>query len=217
MFNARSSLAAADLGSLPSPVVHRLAPVAPFEDARSTSENGPLLDSAMIMPGNPSISLEDIGLPSDGLWDYDAAYEQRYCYEHGEFEYLLTTPDRWISSDDLGTSDAEARLKKLLQKHRTDPAIFDPYARRCQAECCSSIYSQIHSIIDKRGNASSTLYRARFKAFWTPGSGIDDKDRLEASLEFHQRGCCRRSVRLAQTFEARKKNYEQVMMVVNLG
>ncbi|KAK5215330.1 hypothetical protein LTR96_011273 [Exophiala xenobiotica] len=126
MFNARSSLAAADLGSLPSPVVHRHAPVAPFEDARSTSENGPLLDSAMIMPGNRSISLEDIGLPSDGLWDYDAAYERRYCYEHGEFEYLLTTPDRWISSDDLGTSDAEARLKKLLQKHRTDPAIFDP-------------------------------------------------------------------------------------------
>lgn len=217
MFNGKPSLPAPNLGSLPSAAVRPLARVTSFEDAILTAENDSLLDPATVMPGCLSSIPEDIGLPPDGLWDYDAAYEQRYCYIHGEFEYLLTTPDRWLSSNDLKMLAAEARLENLLQKDRIDPAIFDPYARRCQAECCSSIYSQIHSITDKREVSSVILYRARFKAFWTPGSDIEDKDRLEASLKTHQRWGCRRSARLAQTFGARKKIYEQVMMVVNLG
>nr|KAK5449230.1 hypothetical protein LTR18_002319 [Exophiala xenobiotica] len=150
MFNARSSLATADLGSLPSSVVHRLVPVAPFGDARSTSENAPLLDSAMIMPGNPSICLEDIGLPSDGLWDYDAAYEQRYCYGHGEFEYLLTTPDRWISSDDLGPIPRFSTRMHVDVKQNA-AAVSTPrymYHRQARKRFLDPVPSKIQSFLD---------------------------------------------------------------------
>jgi hypothetical protein len=30
-----------------------------------------------------------VGIPVDGQWEHDAAYDQRYCYNYGEPEYLL--------------------------------------------------------------------------------------------------------------------------------
>ncbi|KIX00029.1 uncharacterized protein Z518_10956 [Rhinocladiella mackenziei CBS 650.93] len=44
----------------------------------------------------PSLDSKDVGLPSDRLWDHDAAYDRRYCYKHGEYEYLLGAKDTWM-------------------------------------------------------------------------------------------------------------------------
>lgn len=201
-------------------MVDQFAGMAPFAATIPTFEAAALPDSVLCAPGAPSLSPEDIpediGLPSDGIWDYYAAYEQRFCYDHGEFEYLLETANRWISSNDLGIPGAEVKLENLLQD-KVGPSIFNPYARRCQAECHASLHAQIYSIMEKREDATSTLYLAKFRAFWTPGgSKIDDQGLLAASLESNQRWHCRRSPRLAETVGKREKIYEKVMMVVNL-
>jgi len=70
--------------------------------------------------------------------------------------------------------------------------------------------------MEKREDATPTLYLAKFRAFWTPGSKIDDQGLLAASLESNQRWHCRRSPRLAETVEKREKIHEKVMMVVSL-
>ena len=28
--------------------------------------------------------LEDVGLPPDEIWDHDAAYDRRFCFNYGE-------------------------------------------------------------------------------------------------------------------------------------
>ena len=48
---------------------------------------------------------EVIGLPLDGHWDHDAAYDHRYCFQHGEDEYLLGTPASWMRSWTMFTVD----------------------------------------------------------------------------------------------------------------
>nr|KAK5449235.1 hypothetical protein LTR18_002324 [Exophiala xenobiotica] len=194
MSDAGSSAAPPGVWASSSPVVDQFAAMAPFADTISTFEGAALPDSVMGAPSVPSISPEDIGLPSDGIWDYHAAYEQRFCYDHGELEYLLETANRWISSNDLGIPGAEVKLENLLQKDKVGPAVFNPYARRCQAECHASLYAQIYSIMEKREDATSTLYLAKFRAFWTPGSNIDDQGLLAASLGCNQQRHCRRSL-----------------------
>ena len=51
----------------------------------------------LVTPAAPEV----IGLPLDGHWDHDAAYDHRYCFQHGEDEYLLGTPASWMSPTDL--------------------------------------------------------------------------------------------------------------------
>lgn len=29
---------------------------------------------------------DDVGLPADGVWDHDAVYHQRFCFDHGKTE-----------------------------------------------------------------------------------------------------------------------------------
>ena len=160
--------------------------------------------------------LDDVGLPSDGVWDHNAAYDHRFCFDHGETEYLLRTPERWMPASDFDILDAEAALEAMLQKHKDDPSQFEQHSRRCQAECWGSLYSHIHSVLDKGEDGDRVLYLVQWKACWTPESHIDDPDYVPASLEANKNRNCRRSTRLGSSFEGMKKKYKNVMVVVNL-
>lgn len=159
---------------------------------------------------------EGVGLPPGGVWDHDAAYDRRFCFDHGETECLLGTADRWMFPSDFGIPDAEAALEARLQKHKDDPFEFEPHSRRCQAECWGTLYSHIHSVLDKGEDSGRVLYLVRWKACWTPASHVVDQDWIPASLEANKNRKCRRSTRLRSSFDDRKKKYEQMMVVVNL-
>ncbi|KAK5404405.1 hypothetical protein LTR06_009552 [Exophiala xenobiotica] len=159
------------------------------------------------------ISPDDIGLPPSGFWDHDAAYEQRFCYEHGGFEYLLAPADRWMSPGDFDIPDAESALATLLEDNSSE---FEPRTRRCQAECWGSLYSQVHSVVDRRVHGFETVYLVRWKACWTPESNIEDKSWIAPALKAHRDPNRRRSMRLVNSFEERMGKYEKVMVVVKL-
>lgn len=79
MSDAGSSTALPGVWASSSPVFDQFAGMAPFADTSSTFEGAALPDSVMCAPRVPSLGPEDIpkdiGLPSDGIWDYHAAYE----------------------------------------------------------------------------------------------------------------------------------------------
>jgi hypothetical protein len=157
-----------------------------------------------------------MGLPRDGVWDHDAAYDRRFCFDHGETEYLLGTADWWMPPSDLDIPDAEATLEAMLQNHKDDPSEFELHSRRCQAECWGTLYSHVHSVLDKREDRDRVLYLVRWKACWTLESHVIDQDWIPASLEVNKNPNCRRSIRLESSVDDRKKKYEKMMVVVNL-
>jgi hypothetical protein len=164
----------------------------------------------------PSINLEDVGSPPDGLWNVNTAYEQRFCYSHGESEYLLGTEDRWMSSTDFEIRDADVTLKAMLHRHKDTPSAFDPHARRCQAECEGNLLSHVHRVIKSRKDDGLTLYYIKWKACWTPESMIGDKTWIGESLKANKNVSCRRSARVENGFTNRKRNFESMMVVINI-
>lgn len=172
--------------------------------------------SATSSPGTSSVSLEDIGFPPDGLWDHNAAYEQRFCYDHGESEYLLGTDNRWMLSTDFEIRDAEVILEAMLQKHKDDPSPLEPHTRRCQAECHGNLLSHVHSVIDSRKHGDLNLYLIEWKACWTPEGNIGNKTWIGASLKVNKNVSCRRSTRVENGFEDRKRRFENMMLAMNI-
>jgi hypothetical protein len=157
--------------------------------------------------------LDDVGLPFDGLWDHDAAYDLRFCAVHRETEFLLGTASRWMSPGDFDIRNTEAALGAMLQN--AIPSGFDPHLRRCQAECWGSLFSHIHNVIDKREDGDRVLYLVQWKTCWTPASHVVDQDWIPSSLEENKNQNCRRSTRLGSSFEDRKKRHEKMTVVVN--
>lgn len=114
----------------------------------------------------PSLDHKDVRLPSDGLWDHDAAYDRRYCYNHGKNEYLLGAKDTWMRLCDFVPANAKTDLKakleddiriKLEDLHNKTLAnlegtvsAFDPHARKCQAECVGGLLSHVYAVIEKK-------------------------------------------------------------------
>ena len=160
---------------------------------------------------------EVIGLPLDGHWDHDAAYDHRYCFQHGEDEYLLGTPASWMSPTDFRLSAAGERLEVMLEHFIQSPSVFRPHSRRHQAECTSRLWSHVDSVIERTTGHGQVLYLIRWKACWTPRSCIDDIDWLAASLRENQNPRCQRSSRLERTAEVRTRKNEDVMRVIRLG
>lgn len=64
----------------------------------------------------PSLDSKEVGLPSNGLWDHDAAYAKRYCYNHGGYEYLLRANDTWMRLCDFVPANAKTDLMAKLEK-----------------------------------------------------------------------------------------------------
>lgn len=177
-------------------------------------EEGPR--PAMSAPRTPSINLKNVGFPPDGLWNVNIAYEQRFCYSHGESEYLLGTEDRWMSSTDFEIRDADVILKAMLHRRKDIPSAFDPHARRCQAECEGNLLSHVHRVIKSRKEDDLTLYYIEWKACWTLESMIDDKMWIGESLKANKNVSCRRSARVENGFEDRKRKFENMMLVINI-
>ena len=71
---------------------------------------------------------DDVGLPSDRVWDHDAAYDHRLCFEHGETEDLLGTANRWMPTGDFDILNSEAALNAMLQNHTKSPSKFEPHS-----------------------------------------------------------------------------------------
>lgn len=197
------------------PVFNYLTAAAHVDHTASHREDeGPR--SAMSALRIPSVNLEDVGTPSDGLWNVNAAYEQRFCYIHGESEYLLGTEDRWMSSTDFELRDADVTLKAMLHRRKDIPSAFDPHAQRCQAECEGSLLSHVHRVFESRKEDDLTLYYMEWKACWTPESMIGDKMWIGESLKANKNGSYRRSARVENGFENRKRNFESMMVVINI-
>ncbi|KAK5527652.1 hypothetical protein LTR23_011232, partial [Exophiala sp. CCFEE 6169] len=208
---------APDLSMLLPSTLHPSNTDAEEDSPSSTIHGQEIQGEALYVEGESSLPhLEDVGLPRDGVWDHDAAYDCRFCFDHGETEYLLGTADRWMPSSDFDVPEAEAALEAMLKKHKDDPSEFQPHSRRCQAECWGILYSHIYSVLDKREDSDRVLYLVRWKACWTPESHIVEKDWIAASLEANKNWHCRRSTRLRGSFNDRKKKYEEMMVVVNL-
>ena len=151
---------------------------------------------------------EVIGLPLDGHWNHNAAYDHRYCFQHGEDEYLLSTPASWMSLTDFRLSAAGERLEVMLEQFDQSPSIFRPHSRRHQAECTSRLWSHVDSVTERTPGHGQVLYLIRWKACWTPRSCIDDIDWLGASLRKNQNPRCQRSSRLERTAEVRTRKNE---------
>ncbi|KAK6363853.1 hypothetical protein LTS17_012759 [Exophiala oligosperma] len=175
----------------------------------------------------PSLDSEAVGLPFDGLWDHDAAYDRRYCYSHGEYEYLLDTKDRWMHPSDFVLAnavtglkvkelDAEIKLENLHNMALVDlqdrMSAFDPYARKCQATCRGDLLSHVYDVIEKREQDGVTLYRIKWRTCWTPGSKISDEAWLLGSLQANKDPRRRRSLR--QRDDLKEQEYHQNVMRV---
>lgn len=165
---------------------------------------------------NTSSHLEDVGIPSDGLWDQSEAYDLRCCFDHTEVEFLLKTPDRWMPAKDFDIPDAEAKLEALFQQHQDRPLDFDPHLEHCQAGCYGTLFSQIHSVINKRDIDDEVQYLVRWKVCWTPESDVNEKDWISASLARNKNPHYRRSERSSKVFESRIEGYRKMLVVVNL-
>ncbi|KAK6362456.1 hypothetical protein LTS17_012845 [Exophiala oligosperma] len=175
----------------------------------------------------PSLDSEAVGLPFDGLWDHDAAYDRRYCYSHGEYEYLLDTKDRWMRLSDFVPANAVTGLKakeleaeiKLKNLHNTTlvdlqdrMSAFDPHARKCQATCRGDLLAHVYDVIEKKEQDGVTLYRIKWKTCWTPGSKISDEAWLLGSLQANKDPRRRRSLR--QRDDLKEQEYHQNVMRV---
>ncbi|ETN44458.1 uncharacterized protein HMPREF1541_10639 [Cyphellophora europaea CBS 101466] len=161
-------------------------------------------------------SFEDFGLPPNQMWDHNATYDRRFCFGHGETEDLLGTANRWMSPGDFDIADAAALLEIGLRRHKDDSLDFKPHLRKCQAECFGSLWSHIYNVLDRCEHEGPSLYLVQWKVCWTPESNIDDKAWVVASLKANQNQHNRRSMRLEDSFEARKKGFDKMMSVVNL-
>ncbi|KIW36102.1 uncharacterized protein PV06_11614 [Exophiala oligosperma] len=184
-------------------------------------------DTRARSPGDlPSFDSEAVGLPFDGLWDHDAAYDRRYCYSHGEYEYLLDTKDRWMRPKDFVPAnavtglkakelDAEIKLENLHSMALVDlqdrMLALDPHARKCQAECGGAL-SHVHAVIQKKEQAGVALYRIKWKTCWTPESKLSDEAWLLGSLQANKDPRRRRSLR--QRDNLKEQEYHQNVMRV---
>ena len=165
--------------------------------------------------GRVTICSEDFGLPSDGLWDQPNAYEYRWCYEHGEFEYLLRTADRWMSPVDFGNPNSEAFLESLLQNHKDSPK-FEPRDRKCQAECNTNLVKHVHSVIDRQCSLGQPLYLIQWKVCWTLRTNIEDISWVADCLKANSDSTRRRSARVEAGRPQMIKKYEAIMQVVDI-
>ncbi|KAK5080488.1 hypothetical protein LTR05_008599 [Lithohypha guttulata] len=154
------------------------------------------------------------GLPEDGRWHYCAAYATRFYLKlHGEREYLLGTPDRWMKSEDFKRSEDELDGRLMQEKEST--STFSPYTRAHQAECGSTLWSHIDAVIDKTDVDGKSLFKIRWKACWTLESDVDDLECVRKLLarEDEKRGVYR-SKRLVKTEIERDTTNKAVMEVV---
>ena len=132
--------------------------------------------------------MEDVGVPKDGVWPQEAAYDRKYCRRHRTYEYLLGTLDRWMRPsdfDDLGDN----KLDAMLEAHRTQSSEFKPHLKSHQASCNTSLSKQIFSVIGKATIGDEVFFLIKWKAYWTPKELVINTDGwADKSLQSHREG-----------------------------
>ena len=77
---------------------------------------GIVIETTLPSPINP----RDVDVPNDGKWDVIAAHEARFCFQHGEDEWLLESENKWMDPSDFDIPGAEAELEAKLQKYKSN-------------------------------------------------------------------------------------------------
>lgn len=152
---------------------------------------------------------KEIELPSGEVWNIDGACGERFCYEHGEAEYLLMTPNRWMSADSVGVPEAELDAR-LLQKDKVRPVKSKP------AQCGGTLYSHVQRVIRKASHDGGNIYEIEWRNCWTRASHIGENDWLSNSLELNLDKSLRRSTRLSNTVDERKIRNERISWIMQL-
>jgi hypothetical protein len=110
---------------------------------------------------------DDVGLPADGIWPFHAVYQERFCFEHRKFEWLLGMPNRWMRPKDFEGYRVEVSLKYELREYERRPREFRASHRLFQAECDDSLWSLVDVPIKKAEFMGDIIYLIRWKAFWS--------------------------------------------------
>jgi hypothetical protein len=195
------------------------------EDSGAIKTNNPTHNAPPTIAAAPStvamellpVNAEDVGPPVDGIWDHDNVHDQRFCFDHGENEWLLGTPNRWMRPSDFKVAGAEAKLEAKLQDYNRKPWVFRARSRASHAECNGSLWSHIDVPIKKGKLGNENIYLMRWKACWTPESNIGDMQWVLASYAANNKRLdCRRSTRIGSTAPDRVAKNLAIMVVVGL-
>jgi hypothetical protein len=152
--------------------------------------------SSVTMEGFPEAA-DDVGLPADGIWDHDASYQERFCFNHSEPEWLLGIPNMWMRPRDFNISGAEAKLAAKLQEYNRNPWEFNAHSRLFQAECSHRLWSHMDVPIKKAKFEDEVVYLIGWKVCWTPESNNYDIQWVRASYKANNTSLeCRRSARI---------------------
>jgi hypothetical protein len=163
------------------------------------------------------IDPDDVGIPDEGKWDLIKACESRYCFEHGQKEWLLQCTDRWMCPSDFNVFQAKTKLEIKLQKYQKEPWSLEPNLLDSRAECDRTLWSHLDTPTQRGKFGDDNIYLCRWKFCWTPENDIDNKDWVQASCRAQDQSIQRRrSARLENTAAYRTAKFEQMMDVVNL-
>jgi hypothetical protein len=169
--------------------------------------------AAGVMEGNLVLDPEDIGIPKQGNWELIGACQDRFCFEHGQKEWLLHIADRWMRPSDFEVREAETKLKIKFQKYQRKPQTF----LKSRVDCDRTLWSHLDTPIQQGRYEDQKIYLCRWKFCWTPESDIDDKDWVQTSCRAQdQLTGRRRSARVRQTVAYGTPKFNQMMEVINL-
>ena len=157
-----------------------------------------------------------IGVPADGAWDFVDAYEHRFCYDHGQNEWLLRAEDTWMLSDDFGVPGARGKLDGQVNRFQ-NPSHPQPSLSKKQAECDSTLWSQVDTATDIRESDGKALFKIRWKLHWIPESDIDNLEWVQTSYAAKSRELGRRrSGRSARIPNGLTATQEAMMRVIRI-
>lgn len=109
---------------------------------------------------NPQDS-KDVGISSDGEWDLKTVHECKFCFEHGEEEWLLENAKRWMYPSDFNISGAEVTLEARLQKYESATSELKLFNQASGAGCNRSLWSQVDTPIQPSKIGDKVIYLIR--------------------------------------------------------
>ncbi|KAF7502348.1 hypothetical protein GJ744_006002 [Endocarpon pusillum] len=159
---------------------------------------------------------DEVGIPNEGNWEIVAAYESRFCFKHGQREWLLRTADRWMRPSDF-IGEVKEKLESKLHKYWGEPYSLEPKLLDSPAECHSNLWSHLDTPTQRGRLEDEIVYLCRWKLCWTPEAMIGDKSWVQASCKARDQSIGRRrSSRIEETTADRTAKMKQMMVVVNL-
>jgi hypothetical protein len=162
----------------------------------------------------PEESTYASGGPEEGHWNWEQPLNSRYCFDHGEEEKLFPASARWIASHEFKASDPEAKLRRWLLQHRSQPRDMDPNKRSNQAECDASPWKRILAPMASKQDEDKLFFLIQPRPTWTPLSEI--KDSAYAKLAEAEIAKGRHSSRLKESAPGRLEKLKEITKVVKL-